>query len=60
MNIVRVIKLRMKLFVSCTQEAINADKILVGKPQVKNHTGDTGNGQKTILQWTLEKQVVKM
>jgi len=38
----------------------NAYKILVGKPEGKNHSGDLGVDGKIILEWILRKWDGKM
>jgi hypothetical protein len=37
------------------EEMKNGNKILVGKPQIKNHYRDIGIDGRKILQWNLEE-----
>jgi hypothetical protein len=58
-NIIRAIKsVRMKWIdhVANMGDMRNAYKILVGKPERKNHSGDLGEEGKIILEWILWKQ----
>jgi hypothetical protein len=57
-NIIRVIKSRRIRWVSHvahTRETGNAYKILVGKPEAKNHMEDLGIDGKIILKWIFRK-----
>jgi hypothetical protein len=56
-NIIRIIKLRrmiMARYVTRTSEMRNAFKILVGKPEGRNHAEDLGVDD-NILEWILGK-----
>jgi hypothetical protein len=45
-NIIRMIKSRM---VACMEEIINTHKVLVGKPEGKNHLEDVGVDERITL-----------
>ena len=57
-NIVRVIKsrrMRWSGHVACKEEGRSVHKVLVGKPEGKNHWGDQDVDGRIILRWIFRK-----
>jgi hypothetical protein len=50
----------MYLYIHIPRETRNADRILVGKPEMKRSLEAIGEGVMAILEWILGKQVSKL